>query len=207
MFQVIRPMVSGGTVVLTREQNLLLRSVAVEEVATVVSRLADLGLGPDGARGASDVRTCPGLTFCSLAITGSQPVALAVERTLAARRDLPRDLSVAVSGCPNSCTRHQAADVGLSGAKVKVGGRVGLGYQVFLGADLPGGLVGEPVLRVLEDDVPAAVEAAAELWVALRRPGERPGQAFRRVGLGTVAAAIDRRLRPVDVEQLDCAVA
>lgn len=185
----------GGVVLLTREQNLALCSVPVADVPAVVGALAELGLGPDGARGAVDVRACPGLSFCSLAITGSQQVALEIERALNARPDLPRDLSVAVSGCPNSCTKHQVADLGLAGGKVKVGRRVGLGYQLFLGADLPAGEVGEPVLRLLEEEVPAAVVAATEVWVALRRAGEHPGRTFRRAGLGLVASALALRLR------------
>jgi sulfite reductase beta subunit-like hemoprotein len=184
-----------GRLVLTREQNVLVPSIPVDEVSRVVGALADLGLGPDGARGAADVRACPGLSFCSLAITGSQPVAIAIERAINGRPDLPRDLSIAVSGCPNSCTKQQIADLGLSGTKVKVDGAVGLGYQLWLGADLAGGALGEPVLRLLEEEAPAAVLAATEVWVTLRRPGEAAGVTYRRIGLDVVAAAIEMRLR------------
>ena len=78
---------------------------------------------------------------------------------------------------------------------MKVDGRVGLGYQLWLGADLPGGALGEPVLRLLEEEVPAAVLAATEVWVALRRPGEAAGVTYRRIGLDVVASAIEMRLR------------
>jgi sulfite reductase beta subunit-like hemoprotein len=184
-----------GRLVLTREQNVLVPSVPVADVSRVVGALADLGLGPDGALGAADVRACPGLAFCSLAITGSQPAAIAIERAVNGRPDLPRDLSIAVSGCPNSCAKQQAADLGLSGTKVKVDGRVGLGYQLWLGADLASGMLGEPVLRLREEEAPAAVIAATEVWVALRRPGEAAGVTYRRAGLDVVAAAVELRLR------------
>ena len=204
----------NGRLALTRGQNMPIRSVPVKGVPAVVGALADLGLGPDGARGAVDVRACPGLAFCSLAITASQPIALAIERALNGRLDLPRDATIAVSGCPNSCTKHQAADLGLAGAKVKVGGRVALGYQLFLGADLAAGLVGEPVLRLLDDEVSDAVVATIETWAALRRPGEPPGTTFRRAGLDVVGRAIEMRLRavgrgdrPSAVESDDLAVA
>lgn len=184
-----------GSLALTRDQNILLRHVPVERVPAVTDALADMGLGPDGARGAVDVRACPGTAFCSLAITGSQPVALEIERRLNGRPDLPRDASIAVSGCPNSCTKHQTADIGLAGGKVKVGKKIGLGYQLFLGANLYAGQVGEPVLRVLEEEVGDAVVAALELWVTLRRPSELAGATFRRIGLDTVASALALRLR------------
>lgn len=193
--EAIAALAPDGSVTLTRDQNVLLRSLPVSAVPATLGRLADLGLGPDGARGSVDVRACPGLAFCALAITGSQPVALEIERRLNLRPDLPRDASIAVSGCPNSCTRHQTADIGLAGGKVRVGVRAGLGYQLFLGADLTGGEFGVPVLRLLEDEVGDAAVAVMELWQALRRPGERPGVTLRRVGLDVVASAIALRLR------------
>lgn len=185
----------AGRIVLTRDQDVLVPSVPVDDVSRVVGELGARDLGPEGARGAADVRACPGLSFCSLAITGSQPVAMAIERAMNVRQDLPRDVVISVSGCPNSCTKQQVADIGLSGTKVKVAGTVGLGYQLWLGADLPGGMVGEPVLRLTEHEVPQAVVATAELWVALRRPGETPGATFRRTGLDVVGDALEVRLR------------
>jgi hypothetical protein len=51
------------------------------------------------------------------------------------------------------------------------------------------------VLRLLEREVPAAVVATNEVWVASRRPGEAPGSTFRRIGLDVVAQALEVRLR------------
>ena len=51
---------------------------------------------------------------------------------------------------------------------MKVDGTVGLGFQLWLSADLAGGALGEPVLRLLEEAVPAAGLATTEVWVALR---------------------------------------
>ncbi len=184
-----------GAVTITKDQNLLLHGIPLGDVPRVVGGLADYGLGPDGARGAADVRACPGMAFCPLAITDSQPLALKIERALNSRPDLPRLLTIAVSGCPNSCAKQQAADIGLAGAKVKVLGKIGLGYQMYLGADLPAGQVGEPVLRLLEAEVPSAVVAVAEVWVAVRRPGETLGRTCRRIGLDVMAEAIIGRLR------------
>lgn len=181
---------------ITKEQNLLLHHVPVGDVERIVGKLSELHLGPDGARSARDVRACPGLAFCSLAITASQPVAAAIERALASRPELPRDLSIAVSGCPNSCSKQQAADIGLAGGKVKVGGRVGPGYQLTLGADVGAGLLGEPVLRLAEAEVPGAVVAVVETWQAMRRAGESPGRTFRRLGLDVVGNIIAERMRP-----------
>jgi sulfite reductase beta subunit-like hemoprotein len=194
--EAIADLAPAGRLVITKEQNLLLHHVPVGHVDKVLQGLAAWHLGPDGARGAADVRSCPGTAFCSLAITASQPVALAIERALSNRPDLPRDLSIAVSGCPNSCSKQQATDIGLAGGKVKVGGRIGPGYQLTLGADVPAGLLGEPVLRLAEAEVPGAVVSVVEIWQAMRRPGEPPGRTFRRLGLQTVGEAVADRMRP-----------
>ena len=69
--------------------------------------------------------------------------------------------------------------------------------QLYLGADLAAGLTGEPVLRLLDEEVPDAVVATIETWAALRRPGELPGTTFRRAGLDMVGRAIEMRLRAV----------
>lgn len=195
-FERVAAVAPGGALHLSRSQNIVLRSVPVERVPEIVDQLAAIGVGPDGARSATDVRACPGLTFCSLAITGSQPIAHTIETALGDRPDLPRNVSIAVSGCPNSCARQQAADIGLTGTKVRLGGRTGLGYQLVLGADLAQGALGQPVLKLFEEEVPAAVTAVLETWVALRRPAEPIAATFRRLGLERVGAAVALRLRP-----------
>ncbi len=99
---------------------------------TIVDELAAIGLGPDGARSATDVRACPGLTFCSLAITG-QP----------AHRHRVIETNARLIGptCPaTSRSRYQAARTrapssrsptsGSSGTKVRLDGRTELGYQL-----------------------------------------------------------------------------
>ncbi len=197
-FEAVAALAIGNTVHLSRDQNLVLRSVPVERVPDLLDGLAALGYGPAGDRSSIDVRACPGLTFCSLAITGSQPLALALETALAARPDLPRDFSIAVSGCPNSCARQQVADVGLTGTKLRLGGRTDVGYQLSLGADLAQGAVGIPLLKLFEEEVADAVVAVVENWVALRRPAEPMASTFRRVGLERIAAAVALRLRPDD---------
>jgi sulfite reductase beta subunit-like hemoprotein len=191
----------GGLLRLSREQNIVIGSVPTEAVPTVVAGLSAFGLGPDGVRGTVDLAACPGLTFCSLALTGSQEVARAIEGALDRRADLPRHVSIAVSGCPNSCAKQQVADIGLTGTKLRLGGQTELGYHLLLGADLAHGLVGAPVLKLLEREVPDAVVAVLESWATLRRPSESMASTFRRIGLERIGNALALRLRP-EVDRL-----
>jgi sulfite reductase beta subunit-like hemoprotein len=186
----------SGVLFLSRGQNVVVRSVPVDEVPEVLDGLARIGLSPnDGHRGA-DIRACPGLSFCSLAITGSQDIATQLEVALASRLDLARHVSIAVSACPNSCVKHQAADIGLVGTKFRLDGRTEVGYQVLLGADLSQAAVGEAVLKVRDNEVTATVIAALETWASMRRANEPIAATFRRIGLDRVGESIARRLRP-----------
>lgn len=100
-------------------------------------------------------------------------------------------MRVHVSGCPNSCAQHQAADIGLAGSKVRVGGATRLGYHVFLGADLDRGQLGEVVGCVAADDVPAAVDAVVGVWEAVRRDSETMSATVRRIGHDSFAAHLE----------------
>jgi sulfite reductase beta subunit-like hemoprotein len=99
-------------------------------------------------------------------------------------------LRVHVSGCANSCAQHQVGDIGLAGAKVRVGGRTRDGYQVFLGADLDSKRVSEVVGRVAAEDVNAAVGAIVGTWEALRHGPENVGQTVNRIGRDAFASQI-----------------
>ena len=172
---------ADGSLHLTRNQNVALRDVRVEAVSEVRRRLSALDLGLEGADAAVDIRACTGSAVCSLAITAAPSTGHQVmARSTALARN--SQLRVHVSGCPNSCAQHQAADIGLSGAKVKIGGSVVLGYQVWVGADLEAGVVGRVIGRVAEHDVPVVVDAVVGAWEATRHSGERFSATVGRVG-------------------------
>jgi sulfite reductase beta subunit-like hemoprotein len=178
---------------LTRNQNVQYRDVPVGRVAGLRTELAAIGLGPEGADGSADVRACTGSAVCSLAITASPDAAARIARGPALIRN--GSLRVHVSGCPNSCAQHQAADLGLAGGKVRIGGRTRLGYTVMAGADLGAGQLARPLGRVADDDVDTAVDAVIGTWEALRHPGERLADTLARVGddaFGAHVAAVAR---------------
>ncbi|MDP9452842.1 MAG: Rieske 2Fe-2S domain-containing protein [Actinomycetota bacterium] len=169
-----------GALNLSRDQNLVLRSIAVEAVTTVRETLATRGLFLAGEARTASVRACTGSAVCALGITTAPDAGKALLESPGLGRN--SSLRVHVSGCPNSCAQHQAGDIGLAGSKVRLGGRARDGYHVYLGADLPAGRVGEVVGRVATEDVPATVEAVVGIWEALRHEGEPLGTAVARIG-------------------------
>jgi sulfite reductase beta subunit-like hemoprotein len=177
-----------GSIHLTRNQNVQYRDVPVDRVAALRAGLDRIGLGPEGADGSADVRACTGSAVCSLAITAAPAAGARIATGPALARN--GSLRVHVSGCPNSCAQHQAADVGLAGGKVRIGGRTRLGYTVMAGADLASGQLARPLGRVADDDVDSAVDAVVGTWEALRHPGERLADTLGRVGEAAFAADV-----------------
>lgn len=179
---------AGGAMVLSRDQDVVLRDVDVADLPAIRATLAARGLNLLG-EGRAHIRACTGATVCAVGITDAPGAG----RGLTDRESLRRNpaLQVNVSGCPNSCAQHQVGDVGLSGSKVRVNGRTGDGYHVVLGADLERGLVGETVGRVRDGDVGRVTDALVGLWEATRHPGEPLGRTARRLGLDAVAAHLE----------------
>ncbi len=172
----------------TRNQNIQYRDVPVDSVVSLRAELAALGLGVEGADCSVDVRACTGSAVCSLAISAAPTAGVRIAAIPALARN--GGLRIHVSGCPNSCAQHQAADVGLAGAKVRIGGRNRLGYIVFAGADLARGRVAAPIGRVADTDVEAAVSAVVGTWESLRYPSERLVDTIDRVGADAFAAQV-----------------
>ncbi|MDQ3353652.1 MAG: Rieske 2Fe-2S domain-containing protein [Actinomycetota bacterium] len=169
-----------GALNLSRDQNIVLRSVPVAAVTAVRQALATRGLFLAGEAHTASVRACTGSAVCALGITTAPEAGKALLASPALGRN--SSLRVHVSGCPNSCAQHQAGDIGLAGSKVRLGGATRDGYHVYLGADLPAGRVGEVVGRVATEDVPATVEAVVGIWEAMRHEGEPLGVAVARIG-------------------------
>lgn len=178
-----------GHLVLSRDQDVVLRDVPVAEVAKVRHRLGARGLFLAHEAHVGRIRACAGSTVCAVGITDAPGKG----KDLTANGALGRNaqLRVHVSGCPNSCAQHQAGDLGLAGSKVRINGTTTDGYHMFLGADITGGVVGEVVGRVAAEDVDAAVTAVVGLWEALRHPSEDLASTVRRLGLDAVAGLLE----------------
>jgi sulfite reductase beta subunit-like hemoprotein len=173
---------------LSRDQDVVLRDISVDAIDALRDALAEHSLGILGDSRSPRVRACTGSAVCALGITTAPDAGISLLASNALRRHSA--LRVHVSGCPNSCAQHQAADIGLAGTKVKVNGEAVDGYQVFVGADLDRHEHGEVVGRVGERDVVAAVDALVGVWEAVRHDGETLGRTCRRVGLDAIAAHV-----------------
>jgi sulfite reductase beta subunit-like hemoprotein len=186
----------NGTLRTTNEQNFLLPSISGAVLADVYHRLEAIGLAEPYANHLSDVVSCPGADYCSLAVTRSMGMAERIRHHLDATAfatDTLGEFHVKISGCPNSCGQHHVGDVGMTGLLIKgtdgrerphysilVGGGVGEGSATF-GQRLAG--------RYPEELAPQAVVAVAECYRAERTRGETFQDFVRRVGVDRLSAA------------------
>jgi ferredoxin-nitrite reductase len=79
---------------------------------------------------------CTGNQFCGFSQIETKQTAWRVAEHLESVLDMPRDIRMMWTGCPNSCGQVQVADIGLMGCMVKApAGQTGMvpGVDVFVG--------------------------------------------------------------------------
>ncbi len=180
----------AGVVRATNDQNLMVPWLPGDGLETFYGGLRAMGLAEADALHISDVTSCPGADFCSLAVSRSMGMASALRRHLTAAATAIEDLGVfriKISGCPNSCGQHHIGDIGLTGMALKgADGQHHVHYSVLVG-----GRVGEGTARVghrlagrfPEEEIPALVAALAAFYRSTRGRGEHFGDFVDRVGI------------------------
>jgi sulfite reductase beta subunit-like hemoprotein len=186
----------NGTLRTTNEQNFVVPFVGGPSLPAFFRGLEAVGLAEAHANHLTDVVSCPGADYCSLAVTRSMGMAERIRHHLASIGLAPAELGelrVKISGCPNSCGQHHVGDIGLTGMLIKGGdGKERPHYSILVG-----GAVGEEGAgfgqrltgRYPEEVAPHAIVAVARCYQAERGPGESFTAYVRRVGLERVSAA------------------
>jgi sulfite reductase (NADPH) hemoprotein beta-component len=166
---------SFGEIRVGHEQNLVFPHVAQRDLGDLWRALDVIGVATPNIGLVSDIISCPGLDYCSLANTRSIPVAQELTRRFRDLR-LARDLGplhINISGCINACGHHHVGHIGILGVE-KNGEeyfQVTLGGRADENAEL-GVLLGPAVPYAKVADV---VEEVVAAYLELR---ERPGETF-----------------------------
>jgi sulfite reductase (NADPH) hemoprotein beta-component len=175
---------SFGEIRVGHEQNLVLPHVAQRDLPTLWRKLDAIGVAVPNVNLVSDIISCPGLDYCSLANTRSIPIAQEITRRfhdLDLQRDLGR-LHINISGCINACGHHHVGHIGILGVE-KNGEEF---YQITLGGKADenaqlGTLIGPAVPYAQVADV---VEDIAAAYLELRqRPDELFIDTVKRTGI------------------------
>ena len=166
---------SFGEIRVGHEQNMVLPHVAQRDLPAVWRVLDEIGVAQGNVGLVSDIISCPGLDYCSLANARSIPIAQEITRrfhNIDLQRDLGR-LHINISGCINACGHHHIGHIGILGVE-KNGEEF---YQITLGGKADEGaklgtLIGPAVPYAQVADV---VEDIAAAYLELR---ERPDELF-----------------------------
>ncbi|MDP1632943.1 MAG: nitrite/sulfite reductase [Caulobacter sp.] len=174
----------------THEQNLVLPHVKLDDLPVVHAALAAAELATPNINLISDIIACPGLDYCALANARAIPIAQDIARRFedADRAEMIGELKIKISGCINACGHHHVGNIGILGVDKK-GEEF---YQISLGGS---GQEDATLAKILgpampADQVPEAVDALVETYLAARQGEERFLDTFRRLGMAPFKEAV-----------------
>jgi sulfite reductase (NADPH) hemoprotein beta-component len=169
---------------------MVLPHVRKMDLYEIWQQLRDAGMADANLDLVTDIIACPGLDYCSLANARSLPVAQQIAERFA-NADLQHDLGelkIKISGCINACGHHHAGHIGILGVDRKGTEN----YQLLLGGsgaeDVSQAKITGPGFD--EAGVVDAVERTVNHYRAIREPGERFLDTYRRVGMEGFKEAI-----------------
>src|SRR5690606_24895322 len=174
---------SFGEVRTTHEQNIVMADVPKESLYELWTILKPAGFATPNIGTLTDIISCPGGDYCSLANAKSIPVAEDIQRhfdDLDYLYDLG-DLELNISGCMNACGHHHVGHIGILGVDKK-GEEF---YQIQLGGSQGkdsrlGNVLGPSFGR---EQVTGVIEKILNVYVESRRPEEQFVETYRRIGI------------------------
>jgi sulfite reductase (NADPH) hemoprotein beta-component len=174
---------SFGELRVTHEQNLVFADVRQDALEALWRELRALGLATPNIGLLTNIISCPGGDFCSLANAKSIPVAEAIQRRfddLDYLHDVG-ELDLNISGCMNACGHHHVGHIGILG--VDKNGEEW--YQIEIGGNQApaalGRVIGPAFARA---EVPEVIERLIETYLELRdSDAERFVDVVQRIGI------------------------
>ena len=192
---------SYGEVRVSHEQNLILADVKKSDLFDVWQQAKQIGFATPNIGLLTDIISCPGGDFCSLANAKSIPVAEAIQRRF---DDLDYlfdigDIAINISGCMNACGHHHVGHIGILGVdkhgaefyQVTIGGSQGLDAAI-------GKVIGP---SFAQDQMADVVEKLINTYVEQRFEDEDFLDTVRRIGLEPFKARVyDKKAGHLEAE-------
>ncbi len=110
---------SHGEIRVGHEQNLALPHVRQQDLPALWRKLDAIGVATPNVNLVTDIISCPGLDYCSLANARAIPIAMEISRrfeSLEKAHSIGR-LHVNISGCINACGHHHVGHIGILGVE------------------------------------------------------------------------------------------
>ena len=172
-----------GEIRVTHEQNLVIPAVTKQCLYELWQTLKQHRLASANVGLLTDMITCPGADYCSLANAKSIPVAAAIQQRFADLQYLHDigNLSLNISGCMNACGHHHIGNIGILGVD-KNGSEW---YQITIGGEQgKQARLGKVIGRSFEADaVPDVIECLVDVFLEFRDEEESFSQLVERIGL------------------------
>lgn len=183
---------NGLEIKTTKNADLFFSGVPAERLNEFSDGIASIGFETVKPGGSYGVVSCNGSFACNEGITNSKALGKRLEEYVYGSQNGLK-LRVGVSGCPNACGNHHAADIGLQGSAKKVNGILVPHYQLYLG----GTLGSEPRFAVPIIKIPAKriVDAVARV-VDILRENKREGESVRQLLDRAGAEFFEKELTP-----------
>jgi sulfite reductase (NADPH) hemoprotein beta-component len=181
---------SFGELRVSHEQNLILADVRSRDLENLWHEARELGLATPNVGLLTNIISCPGGDFCSLANAKSIPVAQAIQERF---HDLDflhdiGELDLNISGCMNACGHHHVGHIGILG--VDKNGEEW--YQIEIGGNQApaslGKVIGPSVARA---EIPDVIEKLIDCYLAHRdSEAERFVDVVHRIGVQPFKSAV-----------------
>ncbi|MBX3615654.1 nitrite/sulfite reductase [Nitrosomonas sp.] len=174
---------SFGELRITHKQNLVLADVRQKDLISLWQEATRYELTTPNIGMLTDIISCPGAEFCTLANARSIPLAkLIAERfeDLDYLYDIG-EMTLNISGCVNACGQHHIGNIGITGVEKKDHDEW---YQVSIGGsegnDSAIGKILGPSFTFYQ--VPEVIERLIQVYLRERFDGERFIETVRRIG-------------------------
>lgn len=167
-----------GIIHATTRQGLEIPHIKFEEIGAVEKKLKAAGIDA-GVSGPClrSTTTCPGNNWCKRGLVDTFALFDRIEKELniVCGLDLPHKFKIAISGCPNKCTRAEATEIGIHGQVDASGPERRIGYAVYLGGC--GGMtphIGFKLEKVfMEDEVLSIIKNVIKFYKEHAKPRQR----------------------------------
>lgn len=122
-----------GDIRLTAWQNLIIPGIKDEDVEAAKAEILKIGFNYSSTTISGGLIACTGSAGCKYAASNTKSHAVLLAEYLEQEVELDQPINIHLTGCHHSCAQHYIGDIGLIGAKVKVGDESVEGYAVVLG--------------------------------------------------------------------------
>ncbi len=144
---------------LTNDQNVVIPNVTDRRLDELLAEplLREWSPSPSGVmRG---LVTCTGIDHCHFALNDTKGISLEIARKLEKRLpDRDKVVRLNVSGCVHACGRHRLSEIGLEATRLRQGGQVIDGFNIY-----EGGCLGEDARLGVEVHRKATIDETTEL--------------------------------------------